>query len=215
MTESLEIGYNSLKPPGIGPCPTVQERGLTGETDHELVAKSLQGNEKAFRGLIERYHSTAYAVVRGVLGDSDDVEDVLQMVYIKIHRGLAGFRGDAKLSTWIYQIARNEAINAVKKRRFDTSSIEDVTLAAPSSESPEAAMRKTDTGRHLEEAMERLDENQRMALELRYMGERSYDEIAEMMGIPLGTVKTHIHRGKAELKKIIARRAAGERSYEL
>lgn len=215
MTASTEIGYNSLKPRRLGPCLTVQERGLTGETDHELVAKSLQGNEKAFRTLIERYHSTAYAVVRGVLGDSDDVDDVLQMVYIKIHRGLAGFRGDAKLSTWIYQIARNEAINAVKKRRLDTTSIEDVTLAAPSREGPEAAVYKSDAGRHLEEAMERLDENQRMALELRYMGERSYDEIAEMMGVPLGTVKTYIHRGKAELKKVIARRAAGERTYEL
>ena len=70
----------------------MEEKGFQGEVDAGLVAKSLQGNEKAFRDLIERYHSTAFAVVRGVLGDSDDVDDVLQMVYIKIHRGLAGFR---------------------------------------------------------------------------------------------------------------------------
>jgi RNA polymerase sigma-70 factor (ECF subfamily) len=188
---------------------------LTGETDNELVAKSLQGNEKAFRELIERYHSTAFAAVRGVLGDRDEVEDVLQMAYIKVYRGLAGFRGEAKFSTWVFQIARNEAINVVKKRRLETTPIEDVPVAAPDRLSPEAAAHQSDASEQLETAMQRLDENQKMALELRYMGERSYDEIAELMGVPLGTVKTYIHRGKAELKKVMSRRAAGERSYEL
>jgi len=188
---------------------------LTGESDHDLVAKSLRGNQKAFRELVERYHSTAYAVVRGILGDSDDVEDVLQVVYVKVHRGLAGFRGDAKLSTWIYQIARNEAINAAKRRRLDTAPIEDVHVATPERESPEAAMHQRQLREELEAGMQRLDENQRLALELRYMGERSYEEIAEIMGVPLGTVKTYIHRGKAELKKVMTRRAAGSESYEL
>ncbi len=188
---------------------------MTGETDNELVAKSLQGNEKAFRELIERYHRTAFAAVRGVLGDRDEVEDVLQMAYIKVYRGLAGFRGDARFSTWVFQIARNEAINVVKKRRLDTTPIEDVIVAAPDRLSPEAVAQQSDAGEQLETAMQRLDENQKMALELRYMGERSYDEIAELMGVPLGTVKTYIHRGKAELKKVMDRRAAGERTYEL
>jgi RNA polymerase sigma-70 factor (ECF subfamily) len=180
---------------------------LTGESDHDLVAKSLRGNQKSFRQLVERYHSTAYAVVRGVLGDRDDVEDVLQVVYVKVHRGLSGFRGDAKLSTWIYQIARNEAINAAKKRRLDT--------ATPERESPEAAMHQRQLREELEAGMQHLDENQRLALELRYMGERSYEEIAEIMGVPLGTVKTYIHRGKVELKKVMTRRAAGSESYEV
>lgn len=187
---------------------------MTGDTDHELVAKSLQGNEKAFSELVRRYHGTAWAVVRGVLGDRDDVDDVVQLVYIKVYRGLAGFRGDAKLSTWIYQIARNEAINAVKRRRLDTTSIEDVTLA-DGGESPDEVVRRGDVSRELEDAMQHLDENQRMALELRYMGERSYEEIAETMGIPLGTVKTYIHRGKAELRRVMSRRAATDESYEL
>jgi RNA polymerase sigma-70 factor (ECF subfamily) len=188
---------------------------LTGDTDHELVAKSLQGNEKAFSELVRRHHATAYAVVRGVLGDRDDVDDVVQMVYIKVYRGLASFRGDARLSTWIYQIARNEAINAVKKRRLDTTPIEDVPLAADGDESPDAAVRRSDVSRQLESAMQYLDENQRMALELRYMGERSYEEIAETMGVPLGTVKTYIHRGKTELRRIMSRRAATDETYEL
>jgi len=188
---------------------------LSGDRDHALIAKSLQGNEKAFRDLIERYHSTAYAVVRGVLGDRDEVEDVLQMVYVKIHRGLSGFRGDAKFSTWVYQIARNEAINLVKKRRLDTAPLEDVQVEAPGGESPEATYRRGQLGEQLERALQHLEENQRTALELRYMGERSYEEIAETMGVPLGTVKTYIHRGKAELKKVMTRLGTGRGSYEV
>ena len=188
---------------------------MTGDTDHDLVAKSLQGNEKAFSELVRRYHTTVYAVVRGILGDRDDVDDVVQLVYIKMYRGLSGFRGDARLSTWIYQIARNEAINAVKKRRLDTSPIEDVVLEDAGAESPDAAVARSDAGEELERAMRYLDENRRMALELRYMGERSYDEIAETMGVPLGTVKTYIHRGKAELRKVMTRRTAADDTYEL
>lgn len=178
---------------------------LPEERDHEIVAKVLQGNQKAFADLIERFHGTAYAVVRGVLGDRDDVEDVLQHVYIKIYKGLGSFRGDAKLSTWIYQIARNEAINAVRRRQLPVTPLEDVELSGSPADGPEHRYDKQQVGRNVERAMAELDDNYRIALELRYMGERSYEEIADMMGLPLGTVKTYIHRGKAELKKVLTR----------
>jgi len=177
-----------------------------GETDNDLVAKSLQGNQKAFRQLIERHHATAYAVVRGVLGDRDGVEDVLQQVYIKIFKGLGGFRGDAQLSTWIYRIARNQALDFVQKKRLDTTPIDDVALAVPDADGPAAALESRDMSACLDQAMSKLDENHRMALELRYMGQRSYEEISVIMGVPLGTVKTYIYRGKAELKKVVSRR---------
>ncbi|MCH7548646.1 MAG: RNA polymerase sigma factor [Candidatus Krumholzibacteriota bacterium] len=178
---------------------------MPGETDHELITRSLQGSQKAFRDLLERHHATAWAVVRGVLGDRDEVEDVIQQVYVKVFRGLARFRGDARFSTWLYQIARNEAINAVKKRRMDTTSIDNVVLVAPEKESPDAVMQRSRAGSELEAAMSRIDEKYRLAIELRYMGEHSYEEIAEIMDLPLGTVKTYIHRGKAELKKTMTR----------
>jgi len=178
---------------------------LTGENDHDLIAKSLQGNEKAFRDLLAKHHATAWAVVRGVLGDRDEVEDVIQQVYVKVYRGLPRFRGDAKFSTWLYQIARNEAINLAKKKRMDTMPIDDVSLATPESESPEASYRRGRLGAEVEDALGRIDERYRMAIELCYMGEHSYEEIAEIMDLPLGTVKTYIHRGKAEMKKAMTR----------
>lgn len=178
---------------------------MPGENDRELVSKALQGNQKAFRRIVERYHSTAYAVVRGVLGNSDEVDDVLQNVYIKVYRGLAGFRGDARLSTWIYQIARNEAINAARKRRPEGPSVDEIVLPAGEAASPESTYGKLELSEQMETAMEQLEDSYRMALELRYMGERSYEEIAEAMGLPIGTVKTYIYRGKVHLKKILVR----------
>ncbi len=179
---------------------------MSGESDHELVAKALQGNQKAFRSIVERVHPTAYAVVRGVLGNSDDVEDVLQNVYIKIHRGLRVFRGESRLSTWAYQIARNEAINAVRRRRFDGPPVDEVVLPAGEDTNPEAVYSRRELSSRMEAAMSGLEENYRMALELRFMGERSYEEIAETLGLPIGTVKTYIYRGKAQLKKVLMRK---------
>ena len=139
------------------------------------------------------------------MGDSDDVEDVVQMVYVKVYRGLDRFRGDSKFSTWLYQIARNEAINAVKKRRLDTIPVEDLVVAAPEQDGPEAAFRRAAAADELEQAMAHIEERYREVLELRYMGERSYDEISEMTGLPIGTVKTYIHRGKSALKNVMTR----------
>jgi hypothetical protein len=118
----------------------MEETEFQGETDAGLVAKSLQGNEKAFRQLVERYQPMAFSVVRGVLGDRDDAEDVLQNVFIKVFRGLRGFRGDAKLSTWIYRIARNEAVNAARKPELSGPSVDDIDLPA-SGQRPPAASR--------------------------------------------------------------------------
>jgi len=122
-------------------------------------------------------------------------------VYIKVFKGLARFRGDSKFSTWLYRIARNEAINAVKKRRLESVPIEDVVLAAPDRDGPEAVLRRSQASEELEDALGRIDERYRLALELRYMGERSYEEIVEMTGLPIGTIKTYIHRGKTALRK--------------
>jgi RNA polymerase sigma-70 factor (ECF subfamily) len=175
------------------------------EPDERLVAGSLEGNEKAFRQLVERYHAMAYSVVRGLLGDSDDVEDVLQNVFIKVYKGLKGYRGDAKLSTWIYRIARNEAVNAVRKVVPPGTPVDDVVVESPARSQPDEQYGEKARREDLEHALARLDENYRVVLELRYMGEMSYTEIGETMGIPVGTVKTYIHRAKVALKQVMTR----------
>jgi RNA polymerase sigma-70 factor (ECF subfamily) len=177
--------------------------------DRELVARALRGEGRAFRDLVGRHHAVAYAVVRAVLGPRrlDDVDDVMQVVYVKAYQGLSSFRGDAKFSTWLYQIARREALDVVSRRRLDFASIDDVEVAAPGTDAPDRATHERDTRERLGRALGELDESYRTAIELRYMAEKSYEQIAEVMGLPVGTVKTYIHRGKVELKRILSRGA--------
>lgn len=135
--------------------------------------------------LVERHQPLVYTVARGVLGTGDDVDDTVQDIFIKVFQGLSRFRGDSRFSTWIYRIARNEALNAVRKRRAGMDSIDGY--------------------------MAQLDENYRVVLELRYMGEKSYNEISEIMDVPIGTIKTYIHRAKQELKrKMMTRTVDGD-----
>lgn len=179
----------------------------------DLVARSLRGDERAFRELIAPHHAMAYAVVRSVLGlrGREEADDVMQMVYLKAYQGLANFRGDAKFSTWLYQIARREAIDVSSKRRLDTVDIADVEIASGAADATDAGMRKRDTRERVERAMGELDEAYRIAIELRYMAEKSYEEIAAIMNLPEGTVKTYVHRGKIEMKRILSRPERSER----
>ena len=178
---------------------------MPNQPDSELVARSLRGDERAFRDLLAHHHGVAYAVVRAILGARDDVDDVMQVVYLKAYQGLGSFRGDAKFSTWLYQIARREAIDAASRRRRETTDIEDVALPAPETDAADAPLRERDTREWLEGALGEIDETYRTAIELRYMAEKSYEEIASIMNLPEGTVKTYVHRGKIELKRILSR----------
>src|SRR5262245_8180819 len=115
----------------------VETRGLAGRSyqletrmtqphDSELVARALQHDERAFRDLIQRHHAIVYAAVRAILGDRDEVQDVMQTVYLKAYQGLAGFRGEARFSTWLYQIARREALDVSSKRRIETVDVAEI-----------------------------------------------------------------------------------------
>ncbi|NWF91152.1 MAG: sigma-70 family RNA polymerase sigma factor [Ignavibacteriaceae bacterium] len=109
-----------------------------GDSDWRLVEETRAGSETAFREIVERYHAMTFAVVRGILGDRSDVEDVIQEVFIKVYKGLGSFRGDAKLSSWIYQIARNEALNKARKPGAAETPIDDVVIENPEESRPDA-----------------------------------------------------------------------------
>jgi RNA polymerase sigma-70 factor (ECF subfamily) len=189
----------------------MEDLGLS-DNDRGLVEKAIAGDERSFARILEEHYRLIYSVVRGIVGSGTDTEDVVQEVFIKIFRALPGFRGEARLSTWIYRVARNEALNALEKRRPAHVPLEDCEELADDDEDPAAAHRRKLTRERLEGLMGRLDEPQRVALELRYMGEKSYEEIADVMGIPLGTVKTYIYRGKLSLKRMVT--ARGARAFE-
>ena len=182
------------------------------DRDRALIERSLEGSGRAFKKLVDRYHALVYSVARGIMGNRDEVEDVTQEIFIKVYRKLSTFRGEARLSTWIYRIARNEAINAAKKARLDTGTLDEADRLASGIPGPDRHLERRITASLVEDLLSSLDEQYRVALELRYMGEKSYAEIAEIMEIPIGTVKTYNHRGKAMLKQRLTRREQAERA---
>jgi RNA polymerase sigma-70 factor (ECF subfamily) len=185
---------------------------LKGTEERELVLKALAGDERAFRKILESHYTLIYSVVRGVAGQRAETDDIVQEIFIRIFRALGDFRGDSRLSTWIYRIARNVALNAIDRRKPQVIPIDECAELPASGESPETSYRRRIGRERLERLMERLDEKQRVAIELRYIGDKSYEEIAEIMDIPLGTVKTHIFRAKLSLKRMIA--GAGAKAFE-
>ena len=176
---------------------------LRGERDNELVIRSLDGDAKAFRELVESHTPLVYSVVRGILETDADIDDTVQDVFIKVYRNLSSYRGDSRFSTWLYRIARNESINALKRSRNRHVPIEEAERIPGEDGDPEEHFARREQALDMRKLLARLDEQYRMVLELRYMGDKSYSEIADMMEIPVGTVKTYIHRAKAELKKMI------------
>jgi RNA polymerase sigma-70 factor (ECF subfamily) len=178
---------------------------LTSPSDGHLIDAALKGSEKAFRQLVERHHPLAYSAVRSVLGDRDDVEDVVQDTFIKVYRGLATFRTDARFSTWLYRIARNEAISHVRKKTLSGPPIEETVLESPVASRPDEQYRVREEQSLMNGYLAQLEEKYRTVLELRYLGERSYQEISDAMELPIGTVKSYIYRAKAELKRVMAR----------
>jgi RNA polymerase sigma-70 factor (ECF subfamily) len=190
----------------------MEELRLKDTEERELVRKSLAGDERAFRKMLESHYTLIYSVVRGVTGQHGETDDIVQEVFIKIFRALGTFRGDSRLSTWIHRIARNEALNAIDRRRPQAIPLDDCEELPAAGESPETSCRRRIGRERLERFMERLDEKQRVAIELRYIGDKSYEEIAEIMDIPLGTVKTYIYRAKLSLKRMIT--GAGTKAFE-
>jgi len=166
----------------------------------------LRGDNRAFRTVIEKYTPLVYSVVEGILRSGrSDIEDVMQEVFVKVYLGLPSFRGKAKFSTWLYQIARNTALNATERFKPQLQPVEEAYYLEASGASPEDDYQQKRTHEHIVHLIDTLDEPHRIVLKLRYMGEFSYEEIARIMDIPMGTVKTHLSRAKMALKTAIER----------
>ncbi len=184
--------------------------------DEELVRRFQAGDRAAFAELVRRYQDRVYTLSRRWLGDAAVAEEVAQDVFVAIYRSLAGFRGDARLSTWIYRITVNHCKNRHAWRTRRAAGRHD-SLDAPRDggegparelPSPDAG---TDRGIHRSEAAEivqraldLLEEEQRVIIVLRDIQDLSYDEIAEVLDLPRGTVKSRLHRARARLARALA-----------
>jgi len=151
-----------------------------------------------------------YAAVRSVLGSRGDIDDAVQEAFIRIYRGLPSFSGRSSLSTWIWSVARNHAINLRAKERDDLVPLDKTAEIASDRLGPEAEFARRSASEDIEWLLSGLEGAQREVIELRYLAGRKYHEIASMLDMPEGTVKTLIHRARIRMKKMMdARNCAG------
>jgi RNA polymerase sigma-70 factor (ECF subfamily) len=161
--------------------------------------------------LVDRYQAKVFHLALGIVQDRQLAEDMAQEAFVRVWRGLAGYGGQASLSTWVYAIARNTCLTELKRLSsrprvcMDESALEG--LAAGSQQEPAEL-----TGMDVTAMLDQLPERYRQAMTLYYLQEKSYQEVAAMLGVPMGTVKTFLHRAKKELVEISERgRAAPSR----
>jgi RNA polymerase sigma-70 factor (ECF subfamily) len=175
----------------------------------EAIIQLVQAGrgQEAFERLVPAYRRRVFGLAYSILRDRAAAEDLAQEVFVKLWQALPRYDGRARLSTWIYAITRNAAISALRGRRR-AASLSDPAVretveslaATPDAAPDEAALR-----RHIEA----LPEKQRQAVTLYYLDERPVDEVAEMMGLPANTVKTHLHRARARLAAALGVTAEG------
>jgi RNA polymerase sigma-70 factor (ECF subfamily) len=172
------------------------------ESDTELVVRARQGDEAAFEQLVLRHQRYVFNLAYRVLGDYTEAEDMAQEAFVRVWRGLSGFRGQARFTTWLYRIVHNLCLNrlpGLQRELLQTEPLEEV-LADPGP-SPADLFAVREQMAFLHAQLDRLPEKYRLVLTLRYLQHLSYDEIAAALEMPMGTVKTHIHRARRLLRE--------------
>lgn len=193
-------------------APTARLRLATEEaTDVQLCERVAGGDDQAFEALVLRYQNRIYAFCARMLADAAEAEDVAQEVFLTLHKSAGEFRGDAAFSTWLYRIAKNQTLNRIKylerrgrSRRDPIEALHD-KLADHDQSPPEQRLSDEQTARIVEAHLAELGEEQRTVLVLRDLEELSYEEISSITGLPLGTVKSRIHRGRSVLAERLMR----------
>lgn len=182
------------------------------KTDTELVAEALRGAQEAFREIVVRFERPVYSLIVRMVHDPGTAEDLAQEVFIKAFRRLDTYDPERKLSSWLFKIAHNTTIDHLRRHAPETVSLEGgkdgeeehrgglaAVLSDGSTENPLAAAERKDMARSLERAVSRLRPEYREVVVLFYIEGASYQEICEATGLPLGTVKTNLHRARKAL----------------
>ncbi len=184
-------------------------------TDEELVIRHLEGHPRAFQLIMDRYRERLIRFINRTVGDRDRAEDLVQETFLRVHRHLHRFDTSRKFSTWIYTIAGNLAKNELRNRSrnplilFQTITKNREEDDRPlqwedTSYSPDDMAHKRNLQETVEEAVKELPEHHREVFELREMQGKSYEEISEITGVKLGTVKSRLNRARNKFAEIIS-----------
>ena len=173
--------------------------------ERTLVERCRAGDEGAFQELIDRYKDLVFALIARTVQDRSQAEDLAQEVFLRVHRGLPYFRGEARLSTWIYRIVANVCL---QDRNRSKASVSLDALEAQGAREASPAARDRQFGDlelrdRLEKAIARLPANYRLLIAAHYLQGVQYEDLADALELPLGTVKTQLHRAKQQLRRLL------------
>jgi len=184
--------------------------------DADLVALAQEGREAAYRELVRRYERPVFSLIFRMVRDREVAEDLAQDTFIKVLNHIDKYRPEFKLSSWLFKIANNVAIDHLRRRRIDTISMDGSPHASTAAEVESSAlqleseqesaldeMEAKELGSAIEIAIAKLRPEYRACIMLRHVEGRAYEEIAATLDLPLGTVKTYIHRARHELRKAL------------
>ena len=181
--------------------------------DRELVLRCRRGEEAAFRRVLDKYRRPVFALVRRMVSDEEDARDLAQEAFIRAFRHLDQFDPERRFSSWLFRIANNLCIDHYRKRKLDTVPLARVREGEPEETwdlpdpgpGPGEIFSRRERGRRLLEAIESLPPRYRVVLLLRHQQGLAYEEIADSLDLPLGTVKARIHRAHRLLKERLTR----------
>jgi len=185
--------------------------------DKTLAARAAEGSQRAFRELLERYERPVFSLVYRMVRDRGLAEDLTQEALIRAFTAIGGYNPSYKFSSWVFKIAHNVTIDHLRRKRIDTISLDGAPDALTADEQartrpivespderPDAYVENLELGSEIEAAIGRLRPHYRTVTLLRHVEGYSYNEISQIMDLPLGTVKTYIHRARLELKDSLA-----------
>ncbi len=167
------------------------------DPDHALVARFQAGDDAAFDSLVGRHEEFVHNVCVGILNSADDADDALQETFLAAYRALKKFRGDSKVSTWLYRIAVRECLD-ISRRRKRTTSFEEIVIEPSVDDGSDDRASQT----IVRQSLAKLPPHYRSALVLRYYGGLSYEEIALAMGSTAGRVKMMLHRARRSFQGV-------------
>ncbi|MFQ5604295.1 MAG: RNA polymerase sigma factor [bacterium] len=176
----------------------------------ELIKKAIEGDEAAYKQLLDNYRGAIFNLLYKMVRNKEETEDLVQEAFMKAFKALPSFNEEYAFSTWLYKIAINNCIDHMRKKKLKTYSINKPVQSKDGelgrefpdiSMSPDKNILSEEKSSLIENAIAELPENYKMAIILRHSEEKSYEEIAQIMNIPLGTVKARIFRAREMLKK--------------
>jgi len=202
--------------------------GSSTKGDHDLVQRVQAGDSTAFRTLFEKYHRRAFAVAMGVVKNEDDALDAVQEAFVKVHKNIHKFQGSSSFYTWLYRIVMNASIDHVRRtsRRksldFDERALHEESEVAgdgalvPSvtDANPGKTALRRELGGAIQAALQELPEHHRAVIVLREIEGMSYEEMAETLGVPKGTIMSRLFHARKKMQNALAPYLTGEEASE-